>query len=382
VRVMVGELLSYNEVYEVAARTLGAQPFTAIRTVTFPLLKPALIASFLLSFSRSLSETGATVIVAGAFETGPVFIKNAKDLGLEGPLVFVSFILIFTSILVFALINILGKRLKLPVRKAWPSFERLLSGRSFIRLRDSITIFVFIFFVVIPSLFICLPMSSAFVDGTIHSAIQASGPWTEFWNSMVLSYSVGIIATLVNIISGLPIAILIARKRLGKATGVMDMLVNIPIVVPSVALGVSLSFFGKALGFIPEFILLLMAHITITYTYFVRAMSAALQMLPVELEEVASTLGGHRFTIFKKITVPLTKYSLLSGSILAFTRSVGETGASVAVTTKLKTAPVLLLSWIKGLVPVSHSAQALGIGFLVITSFAMLLALRLIAKGR
>lgn len=42
VRVMVGELLNYREVYEVAARTLGAHPFTAVRTVTLPILKPSL----------------------------------------------------------------------------------------------------------------------------------------------------------------------------------------------------------------------------------------------------------------------------------------------------------------------------------------------------
>lgn len=74
VRVMVGELLSYREVYEVAARTLGARPWTAIRTITLPLLKPGIIASFLLAFARSLSETEATVRVAGLWENGPVFL--------------------------------------------------------------------------------------------------------------------------------------------------------------------------------------------------------------------------------------------------------------------------------------------------------------------
>jgi thiamine transport system permease protein len=38
VRVMVGEFLNYRETYEVAARTLGASAFTAVRTVTMPIL--------------------------------------------------------------------------------------------------------------------------------------------------------------------------------------------------------------------------------------------------------------------------------------------------------------------------------------------------------
>ena len=79
VRVMVGALLDYKLEYERASRTLGAVPFVAFRTVTSPILKPSIIAAFVLSFARSLSETGATFIVAGAFENGPVFLQNIKN---------------------------------------------------------------------------------------------------------------------------------------------------------------------------------------------------------------------------------------------------------------------------------------------------------------
>ena len=49
VRVMVGEFLNYRETYEVAARTLGASAFTAVRTVTMPILRPGILAAFLLA---------------------------------------------------------------------------------------------------------------------------------------------------------------------------------------------------------------------------------------------------------------------------------------------------------------------------------------------
>jgi ABC-type sulfate transport system permease component len=79
VRVIVGALLDYKMEYERASRTLGAPPLTASRTVTFPIIKPSLIAAFSLAFARSLSETGATFIVAGAFINGPVFIQGLKN---------------------------------------------------------------------------------------------------------------------------------------------------------------------------------------------------------------------------------------------------------------------------------------------------------------
>ena len=79
VRVMVGALLDYKMEYERASRTLGAPPLTASRTVTFPIIKPSLIAAFSLAFARSLSETGATFIVAGAFLNGPVFLQTLSN---------------------------------------------------------------------------------------------------------------------------------------------------------------------------------------------------------------------------------------------------------------------------------------------------------------
>lgn len=383
VRVMVGALLGYEATYEVAAKTLGAQPFTATRTVTFPILRPAIVASFLLAFARSLSETGATVMVAGTFENGPVFINNAKNAGLEGPLVFVSFVLIFASLLAFASISFIGPRLKIPVRRAWPTGERALSGRAGVTFRDSVTMIVFFAFVITPSLFIAFPATSALTDGTLGKALSGSGVWGPYWQSVLLSYTIGVIATLVNIAAGLPVAVLLARKRASKAaTALLDALVNVPIVVPSIALGVSLSFFWTAFGALPEFWVLILSHTTITYTYFVRAMSAAIEEISPEMEDTARSLGARPLTVFRKITLPLAKYAALSGAILVFTRSIDETGAARAVSRELKTAPVLLVEWVRGTLPVSNSERALGVALLALTSFIALLVLRLITREK
>ena len=379
VRVMVGELFAYNTIYETAAKTLGARAFTIARTVTLPLLRPGLIAAFLLAFARSLSETGATIIVAGLFENGPVFIKNAKDAGLEGPMVLVSFTLILSSVAVFALIRLLGNRLRIPINSVYPGPEARLSTRGSVSFRNGVTLLIFGLFVLVPSIYITFPAIGALTDGTLQNAISGVGVWPSFWQAMTLSYTIGVLVTLINIAAGLPIAVLIARKRVGGlGTTLLDAVVNVPIVVPSIALGVSLGFFWRSFGFLPEFWILVFSHMTITYAYFVKAMSAAIEGIPEEMEETARTLGSKPFHVFRKIILPLTKYSFLSGAILVFTRSVDETGAATAVSQTLKTAPVLLVSWVKHQIPVTESDIALGIAFLVLTSFASLLVLRLI----
>jgi thiamine transport system permease protein len=380
VRVMVGEFLNYRETYEVAARTLGASSFTAVRTITIPILRSGVLAAFLLALARSLSETGATIVVAGAFENGTVFIKNARDAGLSSAVAIASLVLIVVSLLVFAAIKVISPRLRVAPLKVWPNLEKRLSNSRAVGIRNIGSLLVFFIFVLVPCLFIAFPAIEAVAAGTVGEAVAGIGPWTAFWSSMLLSYVLAVLTTLVNITAGLPIAILIARNRFGsKTTKIIDALVDLPIIVPSLALGVSLSFFWGTMGALPEFWVLVLAHTTITYSYFVRAMAAAIQGIVPELEETAKTLGATPLHVFRKITLPLTKYSLLSGAILVFTRSVDETGATSAVSKTLKTAPVLLVDWINGTVPVTLSERALGVGFLVLASFLALVMLRVIA---
>lgn len=398
VRVVVGSMLDYKMEYERASRTLGAPPLTASRTVTFPIIKPSLIAAFSLAFARSLSETGATFIVAGAFLNGPVFLQtlsNQFKSGLipqatyEGATVFASIILISVSLAIFALIRILGQRIKLPFGHGLPVFEKKLSYKKAAWSRNGIALFVFLVIVLIPSLFVALPAFQAIATGTpLIQAFTGSGVWTSYWQSLLLSYGLAAIVTVLGIILGIPMAILIARKTFGKLpSDILDTLINVPIIVPSIALGVSLKFFWQGIPGMPEFLLLVFAHLAITYPYFVRSMSAAMERISVDMEEAAKTLGAKPFTVFKTIVLPLTKYSILSGAIIVFTRSVSETGATLAVTSTLQTAPVLIVNWVNSLrgtvapIPgVNALTVGLACGLLILFSFIILLVLRLLTR--
>lgn len=398
VRVLVGALLDYKREYEQASRTLGAPPFIAARTVTFPILKPALIAAFILSFARSLSETGATFIVAGAFENGPVFLQNMKNefssgivsqTTYEGATVFASLILIVTSLSIFALIRILGSRLRLPFNRVWPSIERKFSYSKATASRNTVTLLVFLAIVLLPSLFVALPAFQALFTDAFSAAISGSGLWANYWQGLLVSYLLGAIVTIIGFVVGLPMAILIARKKFGGVIStVLDLLINVPLIVPSIALGVSLKFFWQSFAFMPEFILLIFAHLAITYPYIVRSISAAFERISMDIEDAAKTLGAKPFDVFRTIMLPLTKYSILSGAIMVFTRSVSETGATLAVVTSLQTAPVVIVNWVRALqnpalnANITPSVVGLGCGILIVFSFIILLLLRLVTRGK
>jgi len=271
----------------------------------------------------------------------------------------------------------------MPLRNVWPVAERKLSSSSVTAVRNSLSLFVFLLLVLIPSLFVALPAFLAITNGTINKAVRGVGVWQGYWQSLILSYFVGFVVTMLNTLAGLPMAVLIARKRVGTTiSSILDVLVNIPLIVPSIALGTSLSIFWKSAAFIPEIGLLTFAHLSITYPYFVRSMAAAIERVNVDYDNAARTLGGRPFTVFRTIILPLTKYSLFAGAIMVFTRSVDETGATLAVVTQLRTAPVLLVEWVKGTVQATPLDIGLGCAILVLLSFIILLVSRLLVRGR
>lgn len=90
---------------EDAARTLGANEWRVFWTVTIPLSWPGLIAGLVLSFSRSLGEFGATIMVAGNIpgktQTLPLaiyFAAESNDLTQAGMYVLIISAITFSAI--------------------------------------------------------------------------------------------------------------------------------------------------------------------------------------------------------------------------------------------------------------------------------------------
>ncbi|WP_245298934.1 ABC transporter permease [Pseudotabrizicola sediminis] len=66
--VILSALEAINPTLEEASTTLGARPVTTFRTVTWPLLRPALAAAFLLAFIESLSDFGNPIVLGGSYD--------------------------------------------------------------------------------------------------------------------------------------------------------------------------------------------------------------------------------------------------------------------------------------------------------------------------
>ncbi|WP_083958452.1 ABC transporter permease [Herbidospora mongoliensis] len=156
-----------------------------------------------------------------------------------------------------------------------------------------------------------------------------------------LSLVTASIATVVCLVLGVPLAWLLARtdfpgRRLLRA------LVTVPLVLPPVVGGVALllvlgrrglvgqwleSAFGFSLPFTTAGVVV--AEAFVAMPFLVIAVEGALRAADLRYEEAAATLGASRFTVFRRVTLPLVAPGVLAGAVLCWARALGEFGATI-----------------------------------------------------
>jgi len=337
-----------DTLYEDAARTLGASGITVFRTITLPMMKEGIIAGAILAFTRSLGETGATIIVSGLVETAPIMIVGLRrQLQLPSASLLAG-ILIAISILLLFSIKFFTRKVGFPVKKTWPKVERALSNKNLRHLRDGLTMGILLIIILIPSFFILTQLIGSDIIGQVFLA--EDNKWAYLYTSFMNSIQIAGLAVFVNLIFGIPFAFIIVKRKWGRTITILDTLLDVPIAIPSAALGFAIFLFWGPAGvglFQPGFFMILFVHVTFTFPYMVRPIIGVLESTNLGVEEAARTLGASNMTVFRKITLPAIKQGIIAGSIMVFTRSLGETGATIVVMGGIRTVPVLIVDWVE-----------------------------------
>src|SRR5512136_1552876 len=384
--------------YENAARAAGASRLTAVRTITLPMFRSGMATGLLLVLAKALSDTGGALTaltLIGAVNpssaTGPFTGNGTALIGiwkgiagktpdlllkteLNGGLALVSALMIVLALVLLVVVKYVAVRLKVPLRRVWPVAERKLSSRPYPRLRDLGALAALVFFILVPSFFFLLFLFVA----TPTIALD----WGRFWGAVGISFLIGGVATGIDLAMGVPLAILITRGKMRWLGRLLDALVNVPYIVPSAALGISLSLFWSAQKTIVPSLLVLvtLAHVAFTFPFVVRNVVGALEQLDPATEETARTLGAKPLQVFGRVLLPAIRPAIFAGAIMAFTRSLGETGATQAVAgTGLETIPLLIVNIITSKTPQYYEAALAQLALLGV-SFAAILLLRLVIE--
>lgn len=244
------------------------------------------------------------------------------------------------------------------------------------------------------ALFLALPVVAlvgrAVLDGSLGTALVSP----VVLDALVLSLLTTAVSLVLTVAFGLPLAVVLARRRF-RGKGLIEALIDLPIVLPPSVAGLALLLvFGRrgllappldVLGVTVPFttIAVIVAQVFVSAPFFIRSARTGIAAVDRDLEDAARVDGASEGQVFRAVTVPLAGTALAAGLVLAWARSLGEFGATIMfagnVEGRTQTLPLVVYGEFQG-GDVDASVAAAAI--LVIAAFAVLVAARLFRPRR
>ncbi|OGR95184.1 MAG: hypothetical protein A2V88_01520 [Elusimicrobia bacterium RBG_16_66_12] len=195
----------------------------------------------------------------------------------------------------------------------------------------------------------------------------------ELMRSMLTSLELAAAAAAIAAVLGLLASYALTRHKAFAGRRAYSALLDAPLMMPEVALGVGLLSFLVRAGYELDFGALACAHALICLPYTVGSVRARLKSMGEEhLEEAAMDLGATEWTAFVKVTLPLAMPAVVSGCLLAFTVSFEDFVTSFFLAgIGIVTMPIKVYSMMKfGVTPEINALSVL-----LLAATALLLAL-------
>ena len=400
VRVVGNALSSLDPRLEQAGRSLGADPARLWWNVTFPLLRPSLLAASLLVFLFDFTSFGVVLLLGGSkFATLEVEIY-LRVLKLPNiPLAaLLSVIQLVCTIAVSILYSHFASRST--IQTAPRSAESNIRRPKTLREKIVVTSFFFLltsfFFLPLSS----LPLRSFFrleADRGQRGDVQY-GFTTDYYTELFVNrrgsvfYVPPIRATLnslgyavatvvISLLLGFPAAFALARPT--RLERILDPLIMLPLGSSAVMLGLGFIIcFGR---WLTSPLVVPFAHTLVALPFVIRSLQPAIASIPQRLRQAASSLGASPFEVWKTIDLPILRRTTLAAATFAFTISLGEFGATLLISRpEYPTIPVAIerfLSQPGGL----NYGQAMAMGtilmLLTITSILLIEKFRIPGTG-
>ena len=185
------------------------------------------------------------------------------------------------------------------------------------------------------------------------SDLSAAAADAEVRESISLTLTAALAATVVCTLAGVPLGYVLARRRFPGRAAVLAV-IDLPIIIPHSAAGLALltvigrrSLVGSTLeasGVLlvgaPAGIAVAMAFVSVPFL--INAARAGFEAVPERLERVARTLGASPARVFLTVALPLARRDVLSGMILMWGRGISEFGAVIIIAYHPMTTPVLV----------------------------------------
>ncbi|MCI8488371.1 MAG: iron ABC transporter permease [Clostridia bacterium] len=340
--ILIGGILRNMDAnLEEAATILHASRFKIVRRITLPIVLPALMSTFLLVFSSSMSAYAVPQYLgSGRFYVLTTYMKSFLNQGYYGQGYIMGLVMILFGVAILVANQyVTGKR------KSFTTVSGKSGQVSYINLGKAkwvvsvILIVLSIFFAVMPlitfALESCCVVAGDYSTLTLQYWISKTPTdaqnglvglffekqvWRAFGNSLLLSFLCAIIAGS----SGVLIGYAVSRRRGTKLAKGVDSLAFLPYLLPSMALGGAFLTMTTIFGIGKSFFILVLVGAIKYLPMASRSGINAMLQLSGEIEEAAVIVGVPWWKRMVRIIFPIQKSTFISGYLLPFTSCMRE----------------------------------------------------------
>ena len=396
-------LNSINSELEEMGEIQGAGKAMILRKITLPLVLPAILSAVILTFSKAIGTFG-TINYLGSpvqyYTLSSQLYMNINSRDTQTGFAMAILMIIIASIAVFVNQKLIGSR------KSYATIGGKGGRSTLIGLgkvgRPVITAALFVFFAVgiIMPIVILVMESFMLKEGiysldnfTLHYWIGESNPQImeglpgifkndEFINSLFNSLRLTLVNGVFGTIFGQLLGYITAKGRGRLHVKLVEQLVFIPYLIPSVAFGgIYLSMFSQpqqifGVTLVPAlygtFALLTLVSVVKHLPFAARAGTSNMLQISGELEEAATIEGAGFFRRFVKIVFPLSKGGFISGFMLIFVSIMKELDLIILIMTPTtSTLPYLAFRYQNGNSPQASDCVAIVMFSIVFLVYAI-----------
>jgi len=352
-------LMSIDSNLEEAGELMGASRWRILRKITLPLVLPALLSGFIMTFSKVMGTFGGPNILGSPVKYYVVatMLRGSLAAGDKAD----AFVLAIVLIL-FAMVTISFNQRLVGTRRSYET----IGGRGFVahlsKLRNmkkiifrGVIIFQLLVLIVPLGLltydtFLLRPGDYSFSNLTLQNWVGQPNPiyndgepgvllnpriYKTAWNSIKLALYTAFFTALLGIILGYAIV----KGRGTRLSKLVDQLAYIPYVIPGIAFGaVYIAMFARKMGPLPSlygtFALLVIVSVAKHLPYSSRSGVSAMMQVGRELEEAAQVAGANVWQRFRRIIFPLTTSGFVSGFLLTFITTMRELSLIILLVTR------------------------------------------------
>jgi iron(III) transport system permease protein len=319
--------------YEESARMSGSSAPTVLRTITLPILRPALLSATLLAFVAGFSAFDSPLVLglpAGidVFST-EIYIQTRRipsDYPYAAALsVFITIIAIF---LVVAQRKLLSRSERFVTVTGRGSRQTVIKFGKWRYLTGASLIVFLVFFILLPlivfalfSMFKVFSLSSISIDKLDFSAYLTV--WNDarvdraFINTFVVSLFAAAGATAL----GFSISYVLLRTET-RLKGMLENIGMLPLSMPAVVIAIGMLWAYVKTPIYGTIWVLVVAYLVYRLPFAIRTTFSPIGQIHKELEEASSMSGASRLTTIRRVIIPLVKPALLSAFLVNFLLSV------------------------------------------------------------